>query len=74
MSADAPGGAPRFAYFRWHGAPHLYYSKYSQPQLAAFAATVRNSKATEIWCIFDNTARHAAWDDALRFMAVLRSR
>jgi uncharacterized protein YecE (DUF72 family) len=72
--ADAPGGARRFAYFRWHGAPHLYYSKYSQPQLAAFAAAVRNSKATEIWCVFDNTARHAAWDDALQFMAVLRSR
>jgi uncharacterized protein YecE (DUF72 family) len=72
--ADAPGGARGFAYFRWHGAPHLYYSKYSQPQLAAFAAAVRNSKATEIWCVFDNTARHAAWDDALQFMAVLRSR
>jgi uncharacterized protein YecE (DUF72 family) len=71
--ADLPGGAQRFAYFRWHGAPRLYYSKYSQEQLAVFAATVRKSEAAEIWCVFDNTARHAAWDDALQFAAVCGS-
>jgi uncharacterized protein YecE (DUF72 family) len=71
--ADLPGGAQRFAYFRWHGAPRLYYSKYSEAQLAAFAATVTSSKAAEIWCVFDNTARHAAWDDALQFVAALPS-
>jgi uncharacterized protein YecE (DUF72 family) len=69
--ADGPGGAPRFAYFRWHGSPRLYYSAYSQPQLARFAVAVRAAVATETWCIFDNTARHAAWDDALRFMDML---
>jgi uncharacterized protein YecE (DUF72 family) len=71
--AETPGGAPRFAYFRWHGAPRMYYSKYSEEQLAAFAATVRDSEAAEIWCVFDNTARHAAWGDALQFTAALRS-
>jgi uncharacterized protein YecE (DUF72 family) len=71
--AEAPGGARRFAYFRWHGAPHLYYSKYSEARLAAFAAAVRRTNASEIWCVFDNTARHAAWDDALNFAAALRS-
>jgi len=50
----------------------MYYSKYSQAQLAAFAATIKGSKAAEIWCVFDNTARHAAWDDALQFMAALQ--
>jgi uncharacterized protein YecE (DUF72 family) len=70
--ADCPGGASRFAYFRWHGAPHMYYSKYSQAQLVTFAAVAMGSKAAEIWCIFDNTARHAAWGDALQFMAALR--
>jgi hypothetical protein len=25
------------------------------------------------WCIFDNTARHAAWDDALQFLHALRA-
>ena len=70
--AEAPGGVRRFAYFRWHGSPRLYYSKYSEAQLATFAATVRKTKAAEIWCVFDNTARHEAWDDALKFMAALR--
>jgi len=46
---------------------------YWQARLAAFAATVRTTKASEIWCVFDNTARHAAWDDALKFVAALRS-
>jgi uncharacterized protein YecE (DUF72 family) len=69
--AEAPGGSRRFAYFRWHGAPRLYYSKYSEAQLASFAATVAEAKASDTWCVFDNTARHAAWDDALQFMAAL---
>ena len=72
--AEAPGGARRFAYFRWHGSPRLYYSKYSQDQLALFAAAVSKAKAAETWCVFDNTARHAAWDDALKFMTLLRRR
>jgi uncharacterized protein YecE (DUF72 family) len=70
--AELPGGVRRFAYFRWHGAPRLYYSKYTQAQLATFAAMVRKAKATETWCVFDNTALYAAWDDALQFMALLR--
>ena len=71
--AEAPGGLRRFAYFRWHGAPRLYYSKYSEEQLAIFAAAVTKNKAIDTWCVFDNTARHAAWDDALKFTLALRS-
>lgn len=69
--AQIPGGARQFAYFRWHGTPHLYYSKYSEAKLADFAATVLKCEADEAWCIFDNTARHAAWDDALQLIASL---
>jgi uncharacterized protein YecE (DUF72 family) len=69
--AEVQGGASRFAYFRWHGAPRMYYSKYSLAQLATFAARVKSTEAGEIWCVFDNTARHAAWDDALQFIAAL---
>ena len=61
--AGEAGGARRFAYFRWHGTPCLYYSKYSDAQLHTFATKVRRSKAREIWCIFDNTARHAAREE-----------
>jgi uncharacterized protein YecE (DUF72 family) len=71
--AQDPGGARRFAYFRWHGSPRMYYSKYSDAQLAVFANTVAASAATEIWCVFDNTARHAAWDNARRFRALLNN-
>jgi uncharacterized protein YecE (DUF72 family) len=70
--AEVPGGLRRFAYFRWHGSPRMYYSKYSEAQLATFAAAVARTNAIETWCVFDNTARHAAWDDALQFMAALR--
>jgi uncharacterized protein YecE (DUF72 family) len=73
-TADVPGGAAEFAYFRWHGAPQLYYSKYSEARLIAFADTVIGANARMSWCIFDNTARHAAWDDALRFLALLKGR
>jgi uncharacterized protein YecE (DUF72 family) len=62
---ERPGGRRQFAYFRWHGSPRLYYSKYSDEQLGRFASIVASTKAREIWCVFDNTARHAAWDDAL---------
>lgn len=72
--AEVPGGARRFAYFRWHGAPRLYYSKYTESQLSVFAKTVSESAANETWCVFDNTARHAAWDDALKFVDLLRRR
>jgi uncharacterized protein YecE (DUF72 family) len=73
-AARTPGGARRFAYFRWHGTPHLYYSKYSDSQIADFADLVLDSNATEAWCMFDNTARYAAWDDALQFVALLQRR
>jgi uncharacterized protein YecE (DUF72 family) len=71
--SDTPGGARRFAYFRWHGTPRMYYSKYSTTQLVAFADKVRCADAKDTWCIFDNTAAYAAWDDALRFIEILRN-
>jgi uncharacterized protein YecE (DUF72 family) len=71
--AEVPGGSPRFAYFRWHGSPRLYYSKYSDAHLAAFAAAVTSTKAIQTWCVFDNTAHYAAWDDALQFTRTLCS-
>jgi uncharacterized protein YecE (DUF72 family) len=68
---ESPGGRRQFAYFRWHGFPQLYYSKYSEAQLRRFASIVGLIKAREVWCVFDNTARHAAWDDALRLSELL---
>ena len=71
QSCELPGGARSFAYYRWHGTPRIYYSKYTDAQLVNFAADVTMAAARTSWCIFDNTARYAAWDDALRFMRVV---
>jgi uncharacterized protein YecE (DUF72 family) len=71
--SDVPGGARPFAYFRWHGAPQIYYSKYTDSRLIGLATTVLKSEAKDAWCVFDNTARYAAWDDALRFIALIRT-
>jgi uncharacterized protein YecE (DUF72 family) len=73
LGSDVPGGAHRLAYFRWHGTPRMYYSTYTDAQLARFADQVMGVAGSEAWCIFDNTARYAAWDDALRFIAQVGS-
>jgi uncharacterized protein YecE (DUF72 family) len=72
--AQAPGGSCLHAYFRWHGSPRMYYSQYSDAQLAVFATQVKTSAAQHAWCIFDNTANYAAWHDARRFITLLHSR
>jgi len=70
--AGSPSGDPELAYYRWHGSPHLYYSSYSDDRLDAFAGEVRHHGRSPTWCIFDNTARHAAWDNALSFSQRIR--
>jgi uncharacterized protein YecE (DUF72 family) len=72
--AQLPAVAENLAYFRWHGAPQLYYSSYSDDRLAGFAQNVASSNAAQCWCVFDNTARHAAWGDAMRFKCMLHAR
>jgi uncharacterized protein YecE (DUF72 family) len=56
------------AYFRLHGSPELYKSSYEYPYLDALALTLhdRAKKASEVWCIFDNTAAGHAQFNALR--------
>jgi uncharacterized protein YecE (DUF72 family) len=60
----------RFAYFRLHGSPKMYYSSYSVDYLHGVAAAARAS-AAETWCIFDNTAAGAAWPDATRLQRLI---
>jgi uncharacterized protein YecE (DUF72 family) len=52
----------RFAYFRLHGSPRMYYSPYPVGFLQGVAAAAW--AAADTWCIFDNTAAGAAWSDA----------
>jgi uncharacterized protein YecE (DUF72 family) len=72
-SAEVPGGQDHVAYFRWHGSPQMYYSDYTKQQLTNFANQVHNTKAQNVWCVFDNTARYAAWDNAQSLVKLAQS-
>jgi uncharacterized protein YecE (DUF72 family) len=63
--AAIPAGWPRLAYFRLHGSPRKYWSRYDEDAIAALAATVRSAAtAAAVWCVFDNTASGAAIENA----------
>lgn len=62
---------PRFAYFRLHGSPRVYYSPYSVGYLQSLGAAA--GAAAESWCIFDNTAAGAAWSDATLLQRIISS-
>jgi uncharacterized protein YecE (DUF72 family) len=63
--ANHPAGNARLAYFRWHGSPRMYWSRYGEAALATLAMTVRDvTIAEEVWCVFDNTASGSAVENA----------
>lgn len=65
--AGEPGGWRGLAYYRWHGAPRIYYSDYDAAALAALARQLaaEQARGTAVWCIFDNTALGHALGNAL---------
>ena len=64
-AAAVPAGWPGVAYFRLHGSPRTYWSRYDERDIATLADTVRRiSTAEEAWCVFDNTASGAAIENA----------
>lgn len=67
-----PGGWRGLAYHRLHGSPHIYYSNYDQHALENTRRDLDASRvrATATWCIFDNTAAHAALGNALTVRAI----
>jgi uncharacterized protein YecE (DUF72 family) len=71
--AAEPGGAGRWAYFRWHGSPRMYYDGYDDARLRALAAAVRAATRARRagWIIFDNTAAGHALADAARLQELL---
>jgi uncharacterized protein YecE (DUF72 family) len=61
-----PGAWSGIAYFRLHGSPRKYWSRYSEEYLDALARTLKEqSQSADTWCIFDNTASGAAIENAL---------
>lgn len=68
-------GPSQCAYFRWHGSPRIYYSKYDAQHLQLLAEQVllAGTTAKSVWCIFDNTAEGAATENALETSDLLRA-
>ena len=75
-AAGDPGGWRALRYFRWHGAPRVYYSSYAEERLAALAAAIDTEAAAgrTVWCIFDNTVTGAAMANALRVRTLVSGR
>jgi len=70
--AGAPGGWEGVVYYRLHGSPEMYASPYSPDYLQALAVRLTASARTvPTWCIFDNTARGAATDNALELLPMM---
>ena len=65
--AHEPGGSRGLSYYRWHGAPRMYYSDYDTAALQALGEQLDAQRRQGIptWCIFDNTASGAALGNAL---------
>jgi len=58
-----------FSYLRLHGQPRIYYSSYATRRLRDLSVELQPAARAPracAWCIFDNTARGAAWPNALK--------
>ena len=64
--AALPAGHRAIAYFRLHGSPRMYWSRYDAAQLDAWIGRMLQFKVqSEVWCVFDNTAGNFALNNAL---------
>ena len=70
--ADAPGGWPGLVYYRLHGTPRKYWSKYPSDYIGGLAQAIRSApRSVDTWCVFDNTASGAALENAFELQSVL---
>jgi uncharacterized protein YecE (DUF72 family) len=72
--AASPGGSKRLVYYRLHGSPRKYYSAHSAEYLQQLAARLQQwrTQTRDVWCVFDNTARYAAWPNARHLLTLVR--
>jgi uncharacterized protein YecE (DUF72 family) len=67
------GGHP-VVYYRLHGSPRTYWSRYPIERLQAWSCELLVHAAnSDAWCIFDNTATGAAAENALEMTALLQA-
>lgn len=70
--AEFPGGWKGLFYFRFHGSPRMYYSKYPPERLEAIARSLREAaREAPVWCIFNNTAGGAAPGNGLDLLQMI---
>jgi uncharacterized protein YecE (DUF72 family) len=70
--SNEPGGDTSLAYFRLHGTPRMYWSRYEPAYLSVLAAHIRQiAETTDVWCVFDNTASGAALENAWELRQLL---
>jgi uncharacterized protein YecE (DUF72 family) len=74
-AAREAGGWPELVYVRLHGSPRIYYSAYDDQYVDRLAECLHDAatRASNIWCVFDNTALGAAIPNALGLMARMSS-
>lgn len=70
--AGLPGGWSGIVYFRLHGSPRRYWSRYDGDYLASLADALRLiPPSVDAWCVFDNTASGAALENAWELQTLL---
>jgi uncharacterized protein YecE (DUF72 family) len=71
-AAAVPGGWPGFVYYRLHGSPRTYWSRYGKDDISRLTTELRRQPTgTVVWCIFDNTASGAALENAFELQRAL---
>jgi uncharacterized protein YecE (DUF72 family) len=75
-AAAQPGGwrgRGAVRYYRWHGSPRVYWSRYARDWLRErHEEIVQAAGKADVWCVFDNTASGEAAANALEFQAMQR--
>lgn len=73
--ADVPGGWPGLVYYRLHGSPRKYWSRYDAAFVTKLADAITAVAPTvEAWVIFDNTASGSAFENACELQDLLQAR
>ena len=68
-------GRKGLVYYRLHGSPRKYWSRYPAERVHAWADELTRFPAgADVWCVFDNTASGAAMENALEMRAAVQAR